>query len=261
VMPIRLMKQRTPLAIALANFFASIASFSLLYNVPLYFSAVRLDSSTDAGLHLMPHSISIACGSLFAGWTMRRTGKLYTLTLVSVALSIISSIYIALWDFDTSQFHLWFDVVPSGFGIASFITSMLIAMIANVAKEDIAVATGILFLFRTTGQVLGVSLSGTLLQAVLTKQLRKRITGPDASEIIERIKHSTTIIPELPTHLRVAAVNSYADGLKAVFILQVVWNVLAFACCLPIQERPLPATMEEPERLYRDRQNERDQNP
>jgi len=57
------------------------------------------------------------------------------------------------------------------------------AMIANVAREDIAVATGITYLFRTTGQVLGVSLSGALLQAILTKQLRKRITGPEAFEV------------------------------------------------------------------------------
>ena len=35
VMPIRLIKQRTPLAVSLANFFASIAAFSMLYNVPL----------------------------------------------------------------------------------------------------------------------------------------------------------------------------------------------------------------------------------
>ena len=35
VMPIRLIKQRTPLAVSLANFFASIAAFSVLYNVPL----------------------------------------------------------------------------------------------------------------------------------------------------------------------------------------------------------------------------------
>ena len=135
-------------------------------------------------------------------------------------------------------------------------------MIANVAREDIAVATGILFLFRTTGQALGVSLSGAILQAVLATQLRKRITGPEASEvwlslrcqpparpadprapsaqIIERIKHSTKIIPELPTPLREVAINSYADGFTVVFICQVVWSVLAFVCCLPIEERPLP---------------------
>jgi len=35
VMPIRLIKQRTPLAVSLANFFVSIAAFSMLYNIPL----------------------------------------------------------------------------------------------------------------------------------------------------------------------------------------------------------------------------------
>jgi hypothetical protein len=56
-------------------------------------------------------------------------------------------------------------------------------MIANVAIEDVAVATGILFLYRGTGHALGASLSGALLQAVLTNQLQKRITGPDAFEV------------------------------------------------------------------------------
>jgi hypothetical protein len=76
VMPIRLVKQRTPLTISFTYFFASVGLYSMLYNVPLvhnldqsklqhltllrfpqYFSAVRLNSSTDAGLHLLPHSV------------------------------------------------------------------------------------------------------------------------------------------------------------------------------------------------------------
>lgn len=56
-------------------------------------------------------------------------------------------------------------------------------MISNVAKEDVAVATGIMFLFRMTGRVIGVGFSGALIQAVLTAQLRKRITGPGAFEV------------------------------------------------------------------------------
>lgn len=39
------------------------------------------------------------------------------------------------------------------------------------------------YLFRTTGQVLGVSLSGALVQSVLLHQLRKRITGPGSSDV------------------------------------------------------------------------------
>ena len=57
---------------------------------------------------------------------MRRTGKLYFLTLVSAALGIFSSVFVALWYFNTSKFHLWFDLVPSGFGMASLINSVLV---------------------------------------------------------------------------------------------------------------------------------------
>lgn len=90
-------------------------------------------------------------------------------------------------------------------------------MIASVTKEDLAVATGsesmpildihcstcadcfdvVTYLFRTTGQVLGVSLSGALLQSILAAKLRERIHGPGAFEV------STTLIFGAPVpHLR-----------------------------------------------------------
>lgn len=96
---------------------------------------------------------------------MRRTGKLYTLTLVSCAMAILASVLASLWNEHTSAFHLWVDLIPQGFGMASFITSTLIvgiffscvlqcraqlrsvvrlsqAMIAGVFKEDMSVAIG-----------------------------------------------------------------------------------------------------------------------
>ncbi|CAL1702255.1 unnamed protein product [Somion occarium] len=212
VMPIRLVTQRTPLAVSLSNLFGSAAAFSMIYNVPLYFSAVRLDNSTDAGLHLLPHSFAISTGSVFAGWIMRKTGKLYTLTLVSSGLTVFATVMIALWDENTSGFHLWFDIFPQGLGMASVITTTLIAMIANVVKEDFAVATGITYLFRTTGQVLGVSLSGALLQAILTSKLKERIHGPDAESIIESIRLVDALCTEI--HL---TVNGSCDFLFRCF--------------------------------------------
>jgi len=112
-------------------------------------------------------------------------------------------------------------------------------MIAAVYKEDMAVATGITYLFRTTGQVLGVSLSGALLQAVLNVKLQQRIHGVDAEKTIYMIRHNVQAIPDLPPPLRRAAVDSYADALRVVFICQVAINILAFIACIPIQENPL----------------------
>ncbi|OCH88298.1 MFS general substrate transporter [Obba rivulosa] len=195
VMPMRLIKQRTPLAVSLSNFFGSVAAFSMLYNVPL-----TPLTKFFTGLHLLPHSVcsfltfplprlrSQRAACLLAGALMRRTGQLYALTLISASLTVIATILVALWNDNTATYHLWLDVVPQGFGMASVITTTLIAMIASVTREDLAVATGITYLFRTTGQVIGVSLGGALLQAILTRKLRERITGPGAMEIIEHIR-------------------------------------------------------------------------
>jgi len=131
------------------------------------------------------------------------------------------------------------EIVPQGFGMSSFITTTLIAMIASVAQEDMAVATGITYLFRTSGQVLGVSLSGAILQAVLVRKLQQRIQGPGSAEIIYNIRHSTDVIHTLSPHQKQAAVDSYADALRAIFIFQSVCNVICLLTCLPIQEHPL----------------------
>jgi len=74
-------------------------------------------------------------------------------------------------------------------------------MIAGVLKQDMAVATGskcwnlssttelltqillVTYLFRTTGQVLGVALSGAILQGVLLQKLRSRIEGPGSAQV------------------------------------------------------------------------------
>jgi hypothetical protein len=80
-------------------------------------------------------------------------------------------------------------------------------MIAGVVKEDMAVATGsefclyphdfskhsvVTYLFRTTGQVLGVSLSGAILQAVLLQQLRIRIQDPNSAQVGFSANHIPT---------------------------------------------------------------------
>ncbi|CAE6457605.1 unnamed protein product [Rhizoctonia solani] len=250
VMPLRLLTMRTPLFVALSNFCVSCNAFAMLYNVPLYFSAVRMNSASESGkyletrghslranaqpnsyvgLHLLPNAMAVSCGSVFAGWMMRKTGKLYWLTLSSAIGVLLSASLISFWNESTHKLHLWLDIIFGGFGMSSLITSTLIALIASVDKKDYAVATGISYLFRTTGQVLG---------------------------IIQSIRHSTAIIPTLEPSLREVAVQSYQRALTAVFTCQVVLAFLLLLCCTPIEENPLPGSHEEQEqqeRLRRER--------
>ena len=52
--------------------------------------------------------------------------------------------------------------------------------------------------------------------------------------------HSTEVIRDLPPDLQKAAVESYADALRVVFICQAAINVLVFITSMPIQESFLP---------------------
>ncbi|KIM27604.1 hypothetical protein M408DRAFT_167506 [Serendipita vermifera MAFF 305830] len=259
VMPMRLLLSRTPLAVSLTNFFGSIVSFSILYNVPLYFMAVRLQTASGAGLHLVPSSISLSLGSVGAGWIMRRTGKYWALTIVGGAISLLGSVLMASWDRKrTSNGEFWFDIMFSGLGFASTLTSTLIAIIACVAREDMAVATGITYLFRTTGQVLGVSLSGTIFQAVLVSKLRETMPGPNSDKTIQAIRHDAGLVRLLEGAQREAAISSFAQALKVVFICQASLAVLTVVCALPIEERPLPGSHEEHDESHKRRENCKD---
>jgi len=86
-------------------------------------------------------------------------------------------------------------------------------------------------------------------------KLQERIKGPGSAEIIYRIRHSTDVIHTLHPRLKQAAVASYADALRVIFIFQAGCNIIGLFTCLPIQEHALPGTHEEQQERDRDRNN------
>lgn len=228
VLPLRFLKDRTALSTGLANFFLSMASFAILYNYPLYFQSVRSQKAGQAGLHLIPNSVALSCGSVLAGIWMRQTGEFridsiyrlsnvaltlkddksgtltatrrrfshpfffpclhsegryYKYNLFNAFLMVISGIGLTLLSDKVPEWMTYVMIAPSGFGISGVLTCTLIALINSVEREEIATATGMSYMFRYSGQVVGVSLAGVILQGILKNELRKRITGKGSEEV------------------------------------------------------------------------------
>ncbi|KAE8265518.1 hypothetical protein A4X09_0g6625 [Tilletia walkeri] len=240
VLPLRLLASRTGAGVAGANFFLSIFAFSILYQFPLIFQTVLLQSASVAGLHLIPNSIALSIGSVTAGWYMRKTGRFYWFNLVNAVLLTVASVCISGFDVDTPKWWTYVAIVPSGFGIAAVLTCTLIAAMNTVERKDIAVMTGMTYLFRSNAQVLGVALSGVLLQTILKEQLRQRITGPNADQIISQIRHQASIVPSLSPELRQAAVESYRVALRSVFMGTTVVGLFVIFFCAIIRDEELP---------------------
>lgn len=97
-----------------------------------------------------------------------------------------------------------------------------------------AVGTGFGQLFRGIGQVGGVGIASSIFQSSLDRELRKRIQGPDAGDIIREIRHSAKLVAQLPPDLQQAARDSYAISLRAVFIYAAVATLLGYLVRIPV---------------------------
>lgn len=69
--------------------------------------------------------------------------------------------------------------------------------------------------------------------------------GPDTAKVIEAIRHNASMVRFLHGTEKEAAVQSFAQALRVVFICQAIAAFMALLCSLPIEERPLPETREE----------------
>ncbi|WVR05157.1 hypothetical protein IAU60_002169 [Kwoniella sp. DSM 27419] len=234
ILPLGLLTRRTPLAVALSSFLMVTGQFSVLYNIPLFFTVVQEKSSSVAGAHLLPNSILIGCGSLFAGWRMRHTGQYWTLGIGCASLMVLSSVGMAFWRQDAPEWLTWTAQAPLGLGYAGVLTTTLVALMTHVTR-----ANRVTYLFRTVGQVLGVAISAAIVQSVVQRDLTRSITGPDAERIIYTIRHSTSSIKHLDPSHRCAAERAYDHALHVVFMFNVVLFVLTVFALALIKEEPM----------------------
>lgn len=257
VMPLSLLTRKTPALIGASYFLGSFTHFATIFHFPLWFQSVRLLSASQAGLRLMPISFAAAAGSLWAGLYMKRTGKYWRANIVCCLLNIASTAYGCFWNESTPSWVEYMTFVPQAFGTSAIFTFMLIGLIASVPKDKVAVATGTVYLFRSLGQVIGVSLSTALFQLLLQSQMYRNIT-PDlmphprdgveeVRQLISALRHDASLVLTLqPEALRHAAQVSYMYAIKWVFIVVTLLNLLYLAVCWPVEEYELsdkvPAT-------------------
>ncbi|KNZ77892.1 hypothetical protein J132_03168, partial [Termitomyces sp. J132] len=209
VLPIRLLRRKIPFLVGCSNAFVA---------------TVMLSSTSTAGLHLLPNSICISIGNVFAGWMMQRTtGQYKLLNLVFGILPLVGTMLIREMREDSGQAYLWLSIVPSGLGNAVVSQTMYIALMASLPQSQLAIGTGFAQLVRGLGQVGGLAAASAIFQSRLNTELRARIHTPDAEETIKHIRHSSRLIGELPPVLQRIARDAYAASLKSVFTLA-VWD-------------------------------------
>lgn len=140
IIPVRLLATRTILGACLCNLLCTMVTMTGLFHVPLFLQVLG-DSTTAAGLKMLPSPVGVSIGSVSAGFIMKKTGRYVRLAIASLISMIIGIVFFTMQD---EKSPVWltsvaFFFVGSGYG--AMLTTTLLACIASVDHSQQAVIT------------------------------------------------------------------------------------------------------------------------
>lgn len=207
ILPFELLKGSFGLS-SVATVCSSFVIFGDIFRSPIYLQLIHDLSVTNTGLFMIFPSVSVAVGSLVTGAVLRHTEKSlelcsYLFVLIGVVLQLtgltinyylVGAVEPALSTHGAasmaiqfaSQSMLWKVIFVSasvivGFGYACLLVSTLVSIVFSIDKSQQATMTGIFYLWRSIGNVLGASLTLVVFQNSLAKLLRTYMLDSDRS--------------------------------------------------------------------------------
>lgn len=183
VMPLAMLFTAPRGNLVFSNLFSAIGSNTIIFNAPLYFQAIKLDSASQSGFRMAAPSLAIMVCGVSSGFIMTYTRRMKELIVGGSLIALVGAICLtSMWDGIPTWLATVF-VVPVSTGLGFSFPSTSLAVLATSTQEDQAVMTSTLSLFRSLGAVFGVAISSLIVQNALSVDLEKYVTGPDKEEV------------------------------------------------------------------------------
>lgn len=208
VLPLHLLFQVPRGPLVLSNFFVGMSLNTVLFNIPLYFQATLLDSPTTAGLRLLVPFMANMAAAFLTGNLITYTGRTRVFLVSGNALMVLGVMLLACMGRDIAPWicivFATLPMVAQGFTYPS----VTIAQLSVTRREDLAVASATLMLFRNLSTILGVAVSSLTTQNALGYYLPRTVTGDDKDQVIEQVLNAVESIRDLsPQHKKQGKLN------------------------------------------------------
>jgi MFS family permease len=244
VIPIRLLLHRTVAAACMCNWFLTVATFAIIFYVPIFFQVSGL-STTASGMRLVPYSIGASVGSLGAGLIMNHTGKYTILSLGLLTTHCLGTGLLSTMTLDGPSWPVFIFLSLVGVGYGGTLTVTLLAVIAAVSHEHQAVITSATYAFRSTGSTIGVTIASAVYQNLLVSSLHEKFDGEKGAEKrIGRIRDSLDELKHLPSGWKEGVMGSFEGALRGVWWTALGIAVLGFVCGAFMRQHRLHKSLE-----------------
>ncbi|KAK0619657.1 major facilitator superfamily domain-containing protein [Immersiella caudata] len=265
IIPLRLLRGKLPGLVQFANVCVGLSAYAYLFNLPLFFQIVLLDSATTAGARLAIPSLATPIGGLVAGVVMSKWGKLLPLVRTGAILMVVGNLLVTSLEFVDSSWKYFVYIFPANLGQGIVYPGILFTSLATFEHADHAVCASTVYLIRSLGTVYGVAVTSAIVQTTLSVRLpgvlgdipdKQMVRGVLFSiscwlvrkraytrgQIIDEIRHSVSAIRTLPPEIQLKARLVYFEGLRYSFATSTAVAALAVIAAFFANGRVLRST-------------------
>ncbi|KHJ35078.1 putative major facilitator superfamily transporter [Erysiphe necator] len=237
ILPPNIMFQNPRAGIILINCLGGMVANTVIFNVPLFFQAVMLDSATNSGLRLLVPSLISSLAGTLVGFLITWTKQMKIYLTIGLVSLFIGSVALSLLQRTWQVWVYLLLLIPTSLGQGLMYPTTFMSILSVSPQSEQAVVTSTLILWRSLGTVFGVSLSSLILQNTLRFFLDRNVIGPDRKQVIEAVRKSVTAIYDLTPLYQGQVRDSYTAALRFTFasaaVLSSICIVISISLKLP----------------------------
>ncbi|EIW57943.1 MFS multidrug transporter [Trametes versicolor FP-101664 SS1] len=219
-LPLDVIKNRTSLGGYIETFFHGIVSVAAIYYFPVYFQACLLSSPIGSSVKILPTAIVSSSFSLFSGIMIKKTNKYRPANWVGWTLAIVGFGLLTTLTADSSAGEWAGYQALQAAGSGTIWASTIFPILAPLPVTRAAPALAFYNFIRTFAQTWGVTISATILQ----NELKRNLPAAFVQDFPSGVEIAYAVIPQIPSleePLRSEVRAAFAQSMAT------IWKVLA----------------------------------
>ncbi|HEX5326610.1 MAG TPA: MFS transporter [Acetobacteraceae bacterium] len=192
--------------------------------LPLYLVVVTGASAAQAGLLLMPLTVSVSSGSVLTGWLIGRTGHTAIFPAVGLMITALTLVALALWAPGLDRVSLSALLVLGGLCQGSAMLTAQITVQSVASPRQLGAAAASVQLARSLGSAFGAAVAGAVLFGTLAA-----MDHGAAGVFFELIRRGPEVLAALPPTRQAMVQADIADAFRLVFLTVASFSVMIAA--------------------------------
>ncbi|KAA8645304.1 MFS-type gliotoxin efflux transporter gliA [Aspergillus tanneri] len=215
MVPRSVAKQRTVWASCVFSFFLFGSLLIITYYLPIWFQAIKGDSASDSGVHILPLLLGSVILSLIAGGMVAAVGYYTWACLLATVLASVGSGLMSTFTPDSRIGHWIGYQAIYGAGIGFGLQQPLISIQTVLPENQVAEGTAVVIFIQTFGGAIFLAVGQNIFSSRLIANVRASNIPINADSLLSQGATSmdSLVPPEYLPELRIA----YNDAIIHVF--------------------------------------------